>query len=135
MDRIGFWAIKNHGLTRATNNRAESMNAILKRFVNWKESPVDSIIIALYELSQSFYGEILRGRYNLGNYHLLQHLSSVYDKTIDKPILPEVQTEEMIFNRIKNSREEATEAVYYLLFSMTCLKKQQKLILPIVFHS
>jgi DNA-directed RNA polymerase subunit K/omega len=103
--------MKKHGLTRVTNNRAESMNALLKRFVDWKESQVDTMILALEEISASFYSEILRGRYGRGNYHLHQDFTSLYDLEKDCPFLPEVRHEEKIFKSLKDAVGKATEMV------------------------
>jgi hypothetical protein len=103
--------MKKHGLTRVTNNRAESMNALLKRFVDWKESQVDRMILALEEISASFYSEILRGRYGRGNYHLHQDFTYLYDLEKDCPFLPEVRHEEKIFKSLKDAVGKATEMV------------------------
>ena len=87
------------------------MDALLKRFVDWKESPVDTMILALEEISASFYSEILRGRYGRGNYHLHQDFTSLYDLEKNCPFLPEVRNEEEIFKRIKDAVGKATETV------------------------
>ena len=89
------------------------MNAILKRFVHWKKSPVDTLILALVEISASFYLEILRGRWlplGRGDYHLRQEFAALYDLEKDCSVLPEIRKEEDIFNNIKNSLKKAFES-------------------------
>ena len=73
------------------------MYAILKHFLNWKESPADTIILAFFELSVSFYAEILRGRYGRGNYNLHDDFASFYNLENDCPVLPQTRTEEEIY--------------------------------------
>ena len=89
------------------------MNAILKRFFNWKESPVDTIVIAFSELSASFYAEIMRGRYGRGNYNLHDDFTSCYDLEKDCPVLPETRTEEEIFLNLQNSIKQASQTVNF----------------------
>lgn len=54
----------------ATNNISESFNRILKEEANWKEWPVDTMVLLLYYV-QTFYSyEFQRGQQGLGNWHL-----------------------------------------------------------------
>lgn len=85
------------------NNWAETMNAILKRFVNRKESPIDTIVLVLGELSASFYSENLKGRYRRRNFHLQGDFESLYDLEKDCPVLPEIKTTEEFFINFQNS--------------------------------
>ena len=79
------------------------MNAIHKRFVNRKESHIDTIVLVLGELSASFYWEILKGRYHRRNFHLQGDFESLYDLERDCPVLPEIKTAEKIFINFQNS--------------------------------
>ncbi|EFX66116.1 hypothetical protein DAPPUDRAFT_332519 [Daphnia pulex] len=67
------------------------------------------MILALEEISASFYSEILRGRYGRGNYHLHQDFTSLYDLEKDCPFLPEVRHEEEIFKSLKDAVGKATK--------------------------
>lgn len=44
-----------------TNNQAESFNAVLKQIQRWREVPIDSIVLALYNLQAYYNNEIQRG--------------------------------------------------------------------------
>lgn len=95
------------------------MNTMLKRFVYWKESPVDAIVLALEELSASFYAEILRGRYRRGNFNLHEDFESLYDLEKDCPVLPEITDAEEIFMKFQNAIKNVSKAVMLTLISYT----------------
>ena len=67
---IAWWAIPcgvYDPYSGVTNNQAEGLNYMLKQLQEWKEVPVDCMILAL----QGYYRvEIARGHQGLGNYHL-----------------------------------------------------------------
>ena len=71
------------------------------------------MILALSEISVTYFAEILRGRYCRGNYQLQPNLAHLYDINKDCPLLPEVRKEEFIFNSLKDSVKKATESVIY----------------------
>ena len=106
--RTGAWVIREHALESATSNRAESINATVKRFADWKEAPADSMVLMLFRLFQSMFIEILRGRYlHLGNFNLRPELQELYDVKKDAPILPDVvPTPEELFLKIRNAANE-----------------------------
>ena len=49
-----------HPFTGVTNNQSESFNAALKRLQDWREVPIDSVILTLYHLQSYFHNEIQR---------------------------------------------------------------------------
>lgn len=53
-DRVGRWVIEPLGLydphSGITTNAIESFNAVMKRWLNWKEMPLDCLILALHKL-------------------------------------------------------------------------------------
>ena len=53
-----------------TNNAPESLNAVLKRMVDNKESSIDGMMLVLFFLQNFYLREILRGRAALGGYKL-----------------------------------------------------------------
>jgi hypothetical protein len=67
------------------------------------------MILALSEISVTFFAEFLRGRYGRGNFNLQPNLAHLYDLNKDCPLLPE----EDIFNCLKDSVKKATESVIY----------------------
>jgi len=44
-----------------TNNQAEGFNRVMKDFQQWKEAPLDSFVLALYQLQAFYYNKIQRG--------------------------------------------------------------------------
>ena len=53
-----------------TNNGSESINCVLTKLVQWKEVPVDVLILALYHLQQYYNYNILSSLCDTGNYLL-----------------------------------------------------------------
>lgn len=79
----------------------------MKRFAEWKEAPIDSMVLMLFRLFHSEFIEILRGRYLMGDYHLQPHLKNLYDLMKDAPVLPDVvPTPEQLFVNIRNSAND-----------------------------
>ena len=64
-NHAGRWLIEPFNLynpySGITNNAAESMNAVIKRLIKWKETPSDMLILCLYKLQIYYWNEILRG--------------------------------------------------------------------------
>ena len=71
---IGRWVLEDRGVynpySGVTSNQSESLNYVVKQMQDWKESPIDCMILALYYLQSYYLYEITRGQHNLGNYHL-----------------------------------------------------------------
>jgi hypothetical protein len=80
---------------------------------------VDAIVLALEELSASFYAEILRGRYRRGNFNLHEDFESLYDLEKDCPVLPEITDAEEIFMKFQNAIKNVSKAVMLTLISYT----------------
>ena len=53
-----------------TTNASEAHNSVLKREADWKEVPLDTMVLGLYYISIFYEHEILRGYCNLGDYIL-----------------------------------------------------------------
>ena len=77
-------------MAKITTNQSESLNAVMKRLNDWTEVPIDAMATSLFQLTQSYVREIMRGRYLRGvdGYTLLPHLIPLYNLEKDKPILP-----------------------------------------------
>ena len=62
---VGRWKLESLQLcnpyTGVTNNQSEGFNRVMKEFQGWKEAPVDSFILALYQLQSYYFNEIQRG--------------------------------------------------------------------------
>jgi len=87
---IGAWELRTYGLESATTNASESFNCVLKRLQDWREAPVDCMVLSLYRLSQYYVTEITFGRSGAGRYHLrsgipLQALPIASASTLTQP--------------------------------------------------
>ena len=51
------WNIYNPN-SGVTNNAAESLNAVIKRLLDWKELPIDSLCLSLYYLQSFYFAEV-----------------------------------------------------------------------------
>ena len=58
-----------------TNNLSESYNAVLKQENEWKELPVDMLVLGFHFLQTFEHCEIMRGMASIGDYHLKAEFS------------------------------------------------------------
>lgn len=62
---LGKWVLKPmkvyHPFSGVTTNQSEGFNSTLKRLQRWREVPVDTVVLTLYQLQAYFYNEIQRG--------------------------------------------------------------------------
>ena len=115
MDRTGRYVIRKFGLKAVYTNFAESMNAVLKRLVEWEGRPVDVVIRALEILCQYYVRETHRGHYRLGQYTIRSHLAHLYSLTKDVPMFPvAVAPPEDIVSQIKNSGSNCKVRVFFI---------------------
>ena len=81
IESIARWAIEPYGVydpySGVTNNQAEGMNYVLKDLQQWREAPVDCMVLALHYLQGYYRVEIARGQQGLGNYHLHRKFSAL----------------------------------------------------------
>lgn len=63
--QIGRWVLQPLNLynpySGVTNNQSESFNKVIKEFQSWKEAPLDSFILAMYQVQVYYSNEIKRG--------------------------------------------------------------------------
>ena len=106
---IGRWILEKLGVynpySGVTSNQAESFNALLKRLQNWREVPVDAIILSLYYLHAYYFNEIQRGLCGLGNYQLLEQFS-IARLDPDNIITMSVYPPDQIVSKILEKREQ-----------------------------
>ena len=90
IEKLGWWSCQRFKMAKITTNQSESLNAVMKRLNDWTEVPIDAMATSLFQLTQSYVREIMRGRYLRGvdGYTLLPHLIPLYNLEKDKPILP-----------------------------------------------
>ena len=78
---------------------SESMNRVIKDLQQWKEAPVDCMVLALYQLQTYYVNEIRRGFAGCGEYTLLKCYSSL--KTVAVNYIPSRTPNEIVIG-IKN---------------------------------
>ena len=75
-EKTARWAIEEYRVynihSGVTTNMAEGFNTVMKRFLKWKEVPLDLLIHSLQELQTYYANEIQRAMCGIGQYHLLQ---------------------------------------------------------------
>ena len=68
--QLGSWKLRSYGLTEITGNQSESFNCVLKRLQEWREVPVDAMVLCLYRLAQYHVAGVTRGTCGIGEYYL-----------------------------------------------------------------
>ena len=106
--KLGSWVLQQHGLAEITGNQSEAYNSVIKRLQEWKEAPLDSMVLSFYRLVQFSLVEVCRGRKSLGDYELKPELKIVY-KDDDTPILAAIAPEAII-QRIRDGLRQELEA-------------------------
>ena len=108
---IGRWVLEDFRVynpySGVTSNQSEALNYVLKQLQEWRESPLDCMILALYYLQCYYLVEITRGQHGLGNYHLHSSFHGIFD---EQPI-PQmtVYPPEDIVQRIKGELVEKSK--------------------------
>ena len=112
MSSIGRWVLEEYRVynpySGVTSNQSEGLNYVIKQLQEWKESPLDCMILALYYL-QSYYAlKITRGQHGLGNYHLHSDFQGIFDEQPIPQII--VYPPEDFVKRIKGELMERSNA-------------------------
>ena len=108
---IGRWVLEDFRVynpySGVTSNQSEALNYVLKQLQEWRESPLDCMILALYYLQCYYLVEITRGQHGLGNYHLHSSFHGIFN---EQPI-PQmtVYLPEDIVQRIKGELVEKSK--------------------------
>ena len=104
MHNMGSWVLAPFGVALLTTNQAESFNATMKRFQNWKKLPLDMMVVSFLRLDEFFAARIARGHYGLDDYKLRKHLQKYYPS--EGAVIPKQVTMDQLLERIKNSRSD-----------------------------
>jgi len=90
-------------LSGITTNQSEGFNTLLKHYGNWKEAPVDALILVLFKLQVFYYNEIQRGYGGIGSY-LLSHDFACAAIAVDEVMsIPIIQPANIVSN-IRNNQ-------------------------------
>ena len=88
--------------------------------MEWKNAPVDSMVLCLYHLSENYENRILRGRYAIGDlrdYNLRAHLAELYTFSDDaRTDMPEIESPEEIIARLRNACDEGLQEIEVTFF-------------------
>ena len=113
---IARWAIAPLGIynpySGVTNNQAEGLNYVLKELQEWREVPIDCMVLSFHYLQCFYMIEIARGKQNLGNYHLHPLFSKIAEAQPPLILEPNTYIPEEIVKRIRgklaNDQERAS---------------------------
>lgn len=107
MDRMGSWGLEPFGIKLLTTNQAESWNATLKRLVRERDQ-TDSLVLALFEISQFFNRRVTLGAAGSGDYKILDSLHEKY-QGLDPASLPKLISIQEIREMHQLSRKKTEE--------------------------
>lgn len=110
------WVLEQHQIydpySGVTNNMSESMNAVIKRLMEWKQAPLDATVLAFNYLQKFYVHEIMRGLCNVGNYCLKQILIGASADKGDVIFPTEMCAPEKIIDLVRGKlAEETTHSV------------------------
>ena len=111
---IGQWVLATEGVyspfSGVVTNQSESFNMVLKSLQQWKEVPVDCIVLSFYLLQSFFVNESTRGLTGQGSYHLHQQFLPLMEEAeVSDPAFICVRPHEFI-SRIREKDDITTTA-------------------------
>lgn len=104
INKMGSWILLKFGIKLLTNNQSESLNATMKRLMNWKRLSIDHMANSLRMIDAFFLMKIRRGKLGCQDYTLLPQLQEEFAGRANVGELPEFQSSEDLFKKIKSSR-------------------------------
>jgi len=90
-------------LSGITTNQSEGFNTLLKHYGNWKEAPVDALILGLFKLQVFYYNEIQRGYGRIGSYSLSHDFACAAIAVDEVMSIPIIQPADIVSN-IRNNQ-------------------------------
>ena len=109
--RTGRWTMKrHHGMNSITTNSIEGFNHLLKIVRGCAPLPVDSIVLAFFQLTQYYDTEITRAQYGQGQWSISPEVKKLYPDE-DMPDLPETVNPEDIYTNIRDARQKIKDQV------------------------
>jgi len=89
VSHLGAWMLRPYGLETATTNQSEAFNHVLKRLQDWKEAPIDSLVLSLFRLARFHIAEVRRGRCGQGDYILREGIEATSSETVPSVVPPQ----------------------------------------------
>ena len=90
-------------LSGITTNQSGGFNTLLKHYGNWKEAPVDALILGLFKLQVFYYNEIQRGYGGIGSYSLSHDFACAAIAVDEVMSIPIIQPADIVSN-IRNNQ-------------------------------
>ena len=94
VDAYGIWNvskyldIRDKDILPVTTNQSEGFNTLLKSLQDWKEVPLDVIMLSMQMLQKYYYHETKRGKVGVGNFNLkFEDLRESVDTLVDDVIV------------------------------------------------
>ena len=118
--RIARWAIERHQVynvrSGVTTNMSEGFNTVIKRFLKWKEVPLDMLVHSLSELQTYYLNEIQRAICGLGQYRLTEefhHYQQPADEYVGIPASYPDEIVSKLLEREKKSEVHNTKIIIH----------------------
>lgn len=106
-------------------NRSRAIYCVIKDLNDWKEYPIDAMVLSLFQLSQYYNAKIIRGRYNYGQHRILPELAHMYKQEKDKHILPNIVDPQTIIQIIKDAEQDVNTHFQKCVKCETNVKKKK----------
>lgn len=88
---LGKWKLVKlhiyHPLSGVTANQSEALNRVLKGLHDWKEVPIDVMVLSLFQLQTYYHNEVQRGLCGIGKYTLKPQYLSLSRSTDELDLL------------------------------------------------
>lgn len=88
-----------------TNNISESLNKMIKQWNDWKELPLDALVLSLYKMQIFYVNEFNRCYRNMGDYHVKEE----YFNKINELNIPVSSINDDITEIVKNIKNNKIE--------------------------
>ena len=109
---IGRWALERlhiyNPYSGVTNNQSEGLNRVIKDLQDWKEAPVDCVLLSVYQLQSFYLNEIRRGIAGIGEYHLKSVYANIQPRQGLVDYIP-TSTPGEVVERIKKGEGNITQ--------------------------
>ena len=110
-NEVGRWVLEPLSIynpySGVTNNQSEGLNRMMKDFQSWKEAPLDTLVLALYQLQVYYANEVRRGFAGLGQYHLAETYKSIKIDAQDVEYIRACTPDEIVHNIKERSGEQS----------------------------
>lgn len=104
------------------DKHADYVYRVVKDLHEWKEAPLDCVILSLYQLQAFYSNEIKRGLAGLGEYTICQQYSPLKQDESDVEYLPACSPNEIVKmirdGKVEEQHDMISEVISYLIACM-----------------